>query len=74
MDYLLISKIVQVALSVILIILVLIQSKSTGLSSAFGGSGAFYRTRRGIERVVFVFTVVSGVLFVGNSLLLVLLG
>ncbi|GAB4141216.1 MAG: hypothetical protein Fur0024_3190 [Patescibacteria group bacterium] len=42
--------------SIIIIFLLLIQNKSGGLSSTFGGSGGFYGTRRGIERSVFMLT------------------
>ena len=74
MDYLKISKIAQLVLSGLIILLVLIQSKGMGLSSSFSGVGGFYRTRRGIEKLVFVLTVVLGTLFVLNSLLIVYLG
>jgi preprotein translocase subunit SecG len=73
MNYLGISKIIQLVLSAVISFLVLIQNKGTGLSSAFGGGGAQYRTRRGVEKVVFVATIISGFLLVANSLVLVLL-
>lgn len=73
MGFLRISKILQLALAVSLTFFVLIQSKGTGLSSAFGGVGGHYRTKRGIEKGIFALTIIFGVLFVINSLVLVLL-
>ncbi len=51
--------------SVILVVLVLLQSKGGGLGSAFGGEGNMYQTRRGLEKGIFILTVVLSVIFVG---------
>jgi preprotein translocase subunit SecG len=58
----------QIVLSVILAALILIQSKGAGLSSVFGGEGNVYRTKRGAERVIFIGTIITGVLFFGVAL------
>ena len=51
--------IAQDVISVFIIILVLIQSKGSGVSAVFGGGeGNAYRTRRGAERVIFIVTIV----------------
>jgi peptide/nickel transport system substrate-binding protein len=50
------SYIIQIILSLMLIGLILIQVKGSGLGSAFGNIGA-YSTRRGVEKVVFYLTV-----------------
>jgi len=52
-------------LSVLLIAGVLMQSKTSGLSGAFGGDDAAgaYQTRRGLEKLVFTTTIVVAVLF-----------
>ena len=73
MDFLRVSKILQLVLAASLTLLVLIQSKGMGLSSAFGDVGGFYRTRRGIEKFIFAVTVLFGLLFVVNSLVIVFL-
>ena len=52
-------------ISVILVILVLLQSKGGGLSNVFGGEGNVYQTRRGLEKGIFYATVVLSVIFVG---------
>ena len=49
---------------VVAIILILIQNRGSGLSTAFGGNNEIYLTRRGIEKWVVNFTVVSIVAFV----------
>lgn len=60
----------QVILSIILIILILLQERSSGLSGAFGGGseGGTYQTRRGFERIIFAATVVIAVAFAALSL------
>lgn len=73
MNLLFISKVLHVVLVLLLIPLVMIQSKGVGLSSTFGGVGGYYRTRRGVEKVVFVVTIIIVIAFVFNSLLIVLL-
>jgi preprotein translocase subunit SecG len=50
-------RIVQVLLAIFLTILILLQSKGTGLGSVFGGDGGVFQSRRGIELTLFKFTV-----------------
>jgi preprotein translocase subunit SecG len=50
-------RIIQVILSIFLAILILLQSKGTGLGSVFGGDGSVFQTRRGIELTLFKFTI-----------------
>ena len=73
MNFLRFSKIVQLILATTLTFFVLIQSKVMGLSSALGGMAGHYRTKRGIEKVIFGTTILFAILFVLNSLLLVVL-
>lgn len=58
----------QVIISILLIISILSQEKGVGLSATFGGGGEFYRSRRGIDKLLFIGTVVLSVLFIGTSL------
>jgi preprotein translocase subunit SecG len=58
----------QLIVSIALMAAILLQSRGTGLSGTFGGDSAVYRSRRGIEKRLFQFTVVLGVLFVLFSL------
>ena len=54
----------QILLSIALVAAILLQARGTGLSGTFGGDSAVYRSRRGIERRLWQFTVVLMVLFV----------
>lgn len=54
----------QLIVSVALVISVLLQARGAGLSGAFGGDSAVYRSRRGIERRLWQFTIALLVLFV----------
>lgn len=67
-----IFKIIQIFLSILLTALVLIQSKGGGLSSSVGGSFTMYRSKRGLEKIVFILTIVFSVLVVINSLLIII--
>ena len=46
----------------------IIQARGTGLSGTFGGDSAVYRSRRGIERRLWQFTIVLIALFTMFSL------
>jgi preprotein translocase subunit SecG len=65
-------KIIQIILAVILITFILLQQRSSGLGAAFGGEGNVYRSRRGIEKILFYATIVVAVLFGTTALLTVL--
>ena len=58
----------QIIVSVALMASILLQSRGTGLSGTFGGDSAVYRSRRGVERRLWQFTIVLLVLFVMFSL------
>ncbi len=58
----------QIIVSIGLIASVLLQARGTGLSGAFGGDSAVYRSRRGVERRLWQFTIVLAILFAVFSL------
>ncbi len=64
--------ILQFIIAILLIVIVLLQQRGTGLSGLFGGSGDVYKTKRGIEKTLFVFTIVLVVLFLGSGLAILL--
>ena len=65
-----IISIAQIIISIILIALILLQERSSGLSGAFGGSEtSFYSVRRGLEKIIFGATIVFIVILVGLSIL-----
>ena len=68
-------RIIEIILCVAVIIFVLLQVRGAGLGSAFGGSsaGSVFKTRRGVERLIFNLTIVFLVLFAIVSLLSALL-
>ena len=58
----------QIIVSIALIAAILLQARGTGLSGTFGGDSAVYRSRRGIEKRLWQFTILLLVLFVAFSL------
>jgi preprotein translocase subunit SecG len=58
----------QIIVSIALIAAVLLQARGTGLSGTFGGDSAVYRSRRGVERRLWQFTIILLILFVMFSL------
>jgi preprotein translocase subunit SecG len=58
----------QIIVSIALVVAILLQARGTGLSGTFGGDSAVYRSRRGIERRLWQFTIVLLILFVIFSL------
>jgi len=58
---------IQIALSVLLVAAILLQTSEASVGGAFGGSDGFssgYHTRRGFEKVLFNSTIVLAILFV----------
>jgi len=66
---------VQIILCITVIIFILLQVRGAGLGSAFGGSsaGSVFKTRRGVERLIFNMTIAFVVLFALVSLISALL-
>jgi protein translocase SecG subunit len=58
----------QVIISILLSLAILTQQRGSGLSATFGGSGGFYTSKRGAEKVLSTATVVLTILFVANSI------
>ena len=53
----------QDIIGVFLMIAILMQARGSGLSATFGGDSSVYRSRRGIERRLWQFTILLAVLF-----------
>lgn len=64
-------QIVEIILSVAVIFFILLQVRGAGLGSAFGGTsaGSVFKTRRGVERLVFNMTIIFVVLFAAIAVL-----
>ncbi len=58
-------NIVMILVSSVLVLVILMQTKGSSFSGAFGGdSGSIYRTRRGVEKTLFQFTIGLAIVFV----------
>lgn len=56
--------IAEILVSIGLIAAVLLQARGGGLGATFGGDSSAYRSRRGVEKTLFQFTIVMATLFV----------
>ncbi len=64
-------NIAQIVLSIALILAVLFQVTGGGLGGIFGQPDTVYRTKRGMEKTLFQFTIVLVILFVIVSIIAV---
>jgi len=55
-------QLLQVVIAILLMVAVLLQNRGSGLSNIFGGTGNVYRTKRGIEKKLFIATIVLVIL------------
>lgn len=67
--------IVQIILSVALVAAILLQTKGSGLGGIFGGQGAVYTSRRGVEKTIFNVTIGLAIaFFVSGTIIVILAG
>lgn len=64
--------IAQIAVSVVLVAVILLQQRGAGLGATFGGDGAAFRTKRGLEKGLFYATIVLGAVFLGLGMALII--
>lgn len=64
-----IFTIVQLIIAVLLVITVVLQSRGGDAGMAFGGGGETFRSKKGLEKILFYTTIVLAVLFAANSIL-----
>jgi preprotein translocase subunit SecG len=57
-------NLVQILISVVLIFVILLQTRGSGFSATFSSDSSIYRSRRGVEKALFNFTIVLAVVFV----------
>ncbi len=62
--------IVQVVICAVLIVSVLLQNRAEGLGKMFGGGGEVFRTKRGLEKVLYYATIVLIIALITISLLI----
>ncbi len=66
--------IAQILVAAALIGVILLQIKGGGLGGIFGQPDSVYRTRRGVEKSLFQFTVALAIVFIIISIVLVAVG
>ena len=67
-------NIAQILLSVALIVIVLFQVRGGGLGGIFGQQSGVYRTRRGVEKILFRLTIIFVAAFLVISIMTLRLG
>jgi preprotein translocase subunit SecG len=61
--------ILQIVLCVLLVISIILQVRGSGLGSIFGSiGGEFYRSKRGLEKLLYKSTIILAILFVSNCI------
>jgi preprotein translocase subunit SecG len=62
-------NVAQLIVAVVLIVVILLQVRGGGLGGIFAQPDSTFRTRRGVEKALFQFTIALVVLFVALSIL-----
>jgi protein translocase SecG subunit len=60
--------IIQIAAAVLLMVTILLQSRGASVGGVFGGGGAVYQTKRGLEKKLFIATIILSIIFFGAAL------
>lgn len=58
-------SILQIVIASLLVVSILLQQRGTAMGSAFGGGGATYTSRRGIQQSLYWATIVLALVFGG---------
>ena len=59
---------IQLISAAFLMLGILLQARGAGLSGVFGGEGNIYRTKRGVEKMLFIATIVFAFIFFGSAI------
>jgi preprotein translocase subunit SecG len=66
--------VVQIIISIVLIAAIMLQSRGdSGTGGLAGGQGQSYRSKKGLERLLFYLTIVVAVLFASISIFAIIL-
>jgi preprotein translocase subunit SecG len=57
-------NIIEIIISLVLIFVILLQTRGSGFSATFNSDSSIYRSRRGVEKTLFNFTVGLAVVFI----------
>ena len=67
-------NIAQIIAAVVLTVVILLQVRGGGLGGIFGQPDSTYRSRRGMEKTLFQFTIILAVIFLIVSMVSVAMG
>ena len=62
-------SIIQIVSSILLIVSILMQGRGADVSGVFGGESVVFQTKRGIEKILFVSTIILSIIFFGSAVL-----
>ena len=62
--------ILQIVVCSLIVVSILLQNRAEGLGKMFGGGGEVFRTKRGLEKFLYYFTIALIVVLIVLSLLL----
>jgi protein translocase SecG subunit len=65
-------KTLNIIVAVLLMVCILLQNRGGGLSDVFGGGGSFYAAKRGVEKKIFIATIVLAIVFFTLSLYIII--
>ena len=65
-------NVAEIIVSIVLILVLLIQTRGAGFGGTFNSDSSVFRTRRGIEKTLFQLTIVLTIVFVVISILSVI--
>lgn len=61
-------KVAQAVIAILLMVAILLQNRGAGLGGVFGGGGGVYLTKRGVEKKLFIATIILAAIFLLLSL------
>jgi len=61
-------EIIQIIFSILLVAAVLVQQRGTGLGGAFASDSSIYRSKRGVEKILYYATIILAILFVATTI------
>jgi len=67
-------NIITVATAVLMVLMILLQSRGATLGAGFGSSGELFTTRRGLEKNLYDATIIISVVFVLSLVVSLILG
>jgi protein translocase SecG subunit len=62
-------SIIHIIISILLAVSVLMQTRGTSVGIAFGGGSETYRSKKGVEKILFYGTIIFAALFAALSIL-----